>query len=673
MNLNDAEKRIKKLKAEVEHHRYLYHVLDKSEISDAALDSLKNELAELEEKYPQFVTADSPTQRVGGVALDKFVKRRHEVAQWSFNDAFTDEDIVNFDSRVKKIMGMNTDDNVEYMCELKIDGLHVVLTYEQGKLLYGATRGDGAVGEDVTHNLRTIESLPLVLRVPVDIIVEGEVYISSSDFVALNKERAHRGEELLANPRNAAAGGLRQLDPRLAKDRRLDCFLYDISRGENCVSQGEELSRLKALGFKVNKHAKLCIGINEVIKYWRDWEKHKDKENYWIDGVVVKVNKVEEQKMLGYTGKAPRFALALKFAPEQVTTVVQDIEVQVGRTGALTPVAHLKPVAVAGTTVSRATLHNADEIERLDVRVGDTVILEKAGDIIPSIVAVLPKLRTGKEKKFVMPTECPVCGSEVRKKEGAQNTTVAIFCTNKKCYAQKLRNLTHFASKVGVDIEGLGPKVVEQLVQAGLVGDAADFYSLTVGDLLPLERFAEQSAQNLIEGINSKRIIELPKFINALGIHNVGEETALALAVHFGSLDNIKKAELLDFEIVPDIGPVVAASLKNWFIDKHNTELLQKFVAQHVAVKSYKKTSHAHGAMAGQTVVITGTLQNFTRDEAKEAVRAAGGKVAESVSKKTSFVVVGEDAGSKADKAKELGVKTVDEKAFIKLLNLSKP
>lgn len=668
MTKTEAAERIEKLRREIEHHRYQYHVLDKPELTDAVWDSLKNELAKLEEQYPDLVTADSPTQRVGGKPLAKFKKITHTVAQWSFNDAFTDDDLRAFDERVKRGLSLLENVNVEYMCELKIDGLHVVLTYENGRLLHGATRGDGKVGEDVTHNLKTIESLPLTLREPVNAIVEGEVYIATPDFKRLNAERAKRGEVLFANPRNAAAGGLRQLDPKLAKERRLDCFLYDISQGESENTQEGELRRLRELGFKVNNHARLCRGVDEVRAYWREWEKKKDKENYWIDGVVVKVNKVEEQRVLGYTGKAPRFALALKFAPEQVTTVVEDIEVQVGRTGALTPVAHLRPVQVAGTTVSRATLHNEDEIRRLDVRIGDTVVLEKAGDIIPDIIQVLPKLRTGKERKFVMPKLCPVCGSAIERRVGGKEQTVALFCTNKQCYAQTLRGLAHFTSKVGVDIEGLGPKVVEQLVQAGLVGDAADFYTLTVGDVLPLERFAEQSAQKLISAIAARRVITLDKFINALGIRHVGEETALALAEHFGSVDKLKSATEQQFSEVPDIGPVVAQSLTEWFKDKQNIALLDKFAREGVVVQSHAKPKKTTGKLVGKTIVVTGTLEKFTRDEAKAAIREAGGKVAESVSKQTDYVVVGDNPGSKVDKAKKLGVEILNEEKFTSFL-----
>lgn len=668
MNKSEARERIKKLKKEIDHHRYQYHVLDNPALSDAAWDTLKNELAKLEEQFPDLITSDSPTQRIGGKPLDKFTKVRHEVAQWSFNDAFEENDLLAFDKRVKKELNLSDGVEVDYMCELKIDGLHVVLTYEDGKLKHGATRGDGKVGEDVTHNLKTIESLPLSLRESTNITVEGEVYISSKDFEKINKDREKQGLTLFANPRNAAAGGVRQLDPKLARARKLDCFLYDISLGENLPTQDDELNRLKTLGFKVNKHPKLCNGVKEVLKFWQDWEKKKDKEDYWIDGVVVKVNSVEQQQKLGYTGKAPRFALALKFAPEQVTTVVEDIEVQVGRTGALTPVAHLKPVKVAGTTVSRATLHNEDEIKRLDVRIGDTVILEKAGDIIPDIIEVLPNLRSGKEKKFSFPKKCPICGSPVERKAGGVSKTVAIYCTNKNCYAQKLRTLIHFASKVGVDIEGLGAKVVEQLFQEGLVGDAADFYTLTVGDLIPLERFAEQSAQNLIDAIQNKKQIPLDRFINALGIHHVGEETALALAQNFGSLEKIKNASSEEFERVADIGPVVAQSLATWFGDKNNQALLKKFEKEKVVIQMYNSKKTTSGKLAGKTVVVTGTLKNYSRDDAKAAIRSAGGKVAESVSKKTDYVVVGDSPGSKANKAVELGVKVLDEENFVKLL-----
>jgi len=443
MKKSTARIRVNALKKEIQHHRYLYHVFDKQEISDAALDSLKKELVDLEQQFPELLTSDSPSERIGGKPLAKFVKVKHEVAQWSFNDAFDDEEVRAFDERIKRRLKINK--HVVYVAEPKIDGLHVVLTYEQGLLKTGATRGDGIYGEDVTNNLKTIESIPLKLEKKVDVIVEGEVWLSKKRFTALNKERKKRGEALFANPRNAAAGAVRQLDPAIARSRGLDCFIYDLAQADFSLpaTQEKELALLITLGFKVNAHHKHCITIEDVIQYWKKWQKRKDKEAYWIDGIVVKVNSAVLQERLGYTGKAPRFTLALKFPADQTTTIVEDITIQIGRTGALTPVAHLKPVQLAGSTVQRATLHNEDEIKRLGIKIGDTVIIQKAGDIIPDVVEVLKKLRTGKEKVFTMPKRCPMCNHPVIRRKNK----VASYCSNVQCYAKNREQLSHVVPK----------------------------------------------------------------------------------------------------------------------------------------------------------------------------------------------------------------------------------
>ncbi|MFA7286157.1 MAG: NAD-dependent DNA ligase LigA [Patescibacteria group bacterium] len=663
---SEAKERISVLRQAIETYRYQYHVLDEAlPISDAALDSLKHELFTLESQFPDLVTPDSPTQRVGGQPMPAFRKIEHTVPQWSFADIFSPEELESFDTRVKKMLGSSA---AAYTTELKIDGLHIVLTYERGVLVSAATRGNGVVGEDVTHNVRTIASVPLTLRRPVDVVVEGEVYMKKSVFNALNKERKTRGEELFANPRNAAAGGIRQLDPRVAAERQLDAFFYDISKAVDApATQSGELETLVSLGFKVNKHFRRCTSVAAVVAYWKEWQAKREKEDYWIDGVVVKLDSVADQVQLGYTGKAPRWAVAFKFPAEQATTVVEAIVVQVGRTGVLTPVAQLRPVIVAGTTVSRATLHNEEEIKRLDVRIGDTVILEKAGDVIPDIVRVLPNLRTGREHVFVMPTQCPVCGAAVEQRLGGTKRTVGRFCMNRKCYAQNLRQNVHFASRSGVDIVGLGKKVVEQLMQENLVRDPADFFSLTAGDLEPLERFAEVSAAKLVHAIQNARRIPLARFINALGIRHVGEETAFALAERFGTFELFAAANSETLQKVADIGGVVATSIAEWLSDTTHQQLLEKFTSNDVVIVPYvsKKTG---GAFQGKTVVITGTLNTMSRDEAKAAVRSAGGKTAESVSKKTSFVVVGENPGSKAARAKSLGVPVLDETAFQRYL-----
>lgn len=667
----EAKVRVKKLRAEIEHHRYLYHVLDKVEISDAALDSLKHELAELERQFPDLITPDSPTQRIGGEPLKQFHKVKHTVPQWSFNDAFDAEEIRAFDERVRKFLGVEAKIEVAYTAELKIDGLHVVLTYRGGKFVMGATRGDGVVGEDVTMNLRTIESIPLVLREPVDVVAEGEVYMARSVLDELNRERKKRGEQLLANPRNAAAGAIRQLDPKIASERCLDVFIYDLSAGKNLPStQYDELNRLKELGFRVSKHFRRCRSIDEVIAYWEEWQKKKDKEDYWIDGVVLKLDRRDWQERLGYTGKAPRWAIAFKFPAEQATTIVEDIVVQVGRTGVLTPVAHLRPVSVMGSTISRATLHNEDEINRLGVKIGDTVIIQKAGDVIPDIVQVLPKLRTGREKEFVMPKRCPVCGSPVEKRVGGAGETVAMYCTNKKnCYAQNLERNIHFASRSALDIRGLGDKIVEKLMQNGLVQDPADFFALKKEDLLVLEGFADLAADKLLRAISAKKHPELPRFINALGIAQVGEETSLALAEHFGSLVKIADATEEKLMAVTDIGPVVAQSISEWFRDRERQRLLKKFVDYGVVPCPYRSAVGAKAVLADKKFVLTGSLETMTREEAKARIRALGGDISESVSKYTDYVVVGRDPGSKYDTAKELGLAILTEGEFIKLVS----
>ncbi len=667
MNKAEAKNRIEKLKKEINHHRYLYHVLDKQEISEAALDSLKHELYVLEQEYPEFITPDSPTQRIGGKPLDKFKKVTHRVRQWSFNDAFDEKEILDFDNRIRKILfdlGENVSSSLDYTAELKIDGLHVVLTYEKGLLVQGATRGDGKIGEDVTQNLKTIESIPLKLNRDVNIIVEGEVFMSKDIFDKLNREREKRGEPLFANPRNAAAGAIRQLDPQIAKERKLGCFIYDLSAAEDFEvpkTQAEELELLDELGFRVNKNWKHIKKIEEVFDFHKFWYEHKEKENYWIDGVVLKLNLRRWQEVVGHTGKAPRWAIAYKFPAEQVTTVVEDIRVQIGRTGALTPVAHLKPVAVAGSTVSRSTLHNQDEIDRLDVRIGDTVVIQKAGDIIPEVVSVVKGLRTGKEKKFTMPKRCPFCDSEVVRKEGE----VAYYCPSKSCFAVELRKLSHSVSKKAFDIEGLGPNKVKQLAEEGLISDLSDVFELKKGDLEILDRFGEKSADNLLQSIEKSREISLSRFIYALGIRHVGEEMAITLAKHFSTLEKIKELSKEELEAVSDVGPKVAESIFEYFRNEENLELIEKLLKAGVIIKEDGKVSKK---LDGLSFVLTGSLEKFGREEAKEAIRNLGGQMHSSVSKNTDYVIAGENPGSKLEKAQELGVKILSEEEFLKMI-----
>ncbi len=663
--------RLAKLKISIERHRYNYHVLDKPEISDEALDSLKNELVKIETEYPELITPDSPSQRVAGAPLPEFKKVAHKVPQWSFNDAFTIEDIREFDARTKRFLKGQTGKDIwpSYVCELKIDGLKIVSEYKKGLLVGAATRGDGKVGEDVTMNIRTIESVPLRLNKDVDIIVEGEVWLSKNNFEKLNKEQEKKGKPLFANPRNVAAGTIRQLDPSIVAGRRLETFTYDIaSYGETMpIKQELELKLLNDLGFKVNKYFEACRDIDEVIAFWQKWHKKKDSLDYFIDGVVVKVNEKEYQDILGFTGKAPRYGIAFKFQAEQVTTIVEDIQLQIGRTGVLTPVAHLKAVLVAGSTVSRATLHNEDEIRRLDVRVGDTVILQKAGDVIPDIVKVLTEFRTGKEKAYVFPKKVPECGGDgsIERIPGQ----AAHRCVFKNSFAVQRRRLYHFASKHAFDIDGLGPKIVDKLLDNQLISSASDIFSLKAGDLATLEGFKEKSVTNLLEAIDKARDVSLARFVISLSIPQVGEETANDLADHFKTLDNLSNASIEEMQAIDGVGDVVAESIYSWFRDEINKDAVQKLLKQ-VRIKSEggAKAKTNKQVLSGKTFVLTGTLPTLERDEAKGKIRALGGNVSSSVSAKTDYVVAGESAGSKYDKAVELGVTILDEDEFLKLL-----
>jgi DNA ligase (NAD+) len=661
-----AQERYRKLLKEINRHRYLYYVLDAPEIHDTAYDELEKELFALEARHPELTAPDSPSRRVGGAPLPEFKKKRHHVPQWSFNDVFSEKELFDFDARVKRML--KTDEKIDYVCELKIDGLKIILEYEKGVLQNAATRGDGVTGEDVTHNIKTIASVPLVLERPVDIIVEGEVWMSERALKEVNEQRKKDEEPLFANPRNAAAGSIRQLDPKIAASRKLDTFMYDVARTSEQLpeTQHEELEYLRGLGFKVNPHFKRVRSVNEIIAYWQEWQHKKKAQGYWIDGIVVKVNRRDLQERLGYTGKAPRYATAFKFPAEQVTTIVEDIVLQVGRTGVLTPVAHLRPVSVAGTTVSRATLHNEDEIRRLDVRIGDTVILQKAGDVIPDIVKVLADLRTGKEKVFTWPARVAECGGDGRIERVPGEA--AWRCVAKDSFAVRRRVLRHFASKSALNIEGLGPSTVDALLEAGLVQNFDDFFTLTEGDFLTLEGFADVSAKKIVDSIQkTAKHVPLARLITGLSIPQVGEETAILLAEEFKTVDDIADASEERLQNLNGIGEVVAREIKNWFEDKENRKMVERLkrVLRIVSEESSKK---AAGRLAGKTFVLTGTLSGFSRDEAKEKIRALGGGVSSSVSKKTSYVVAGEEAGSKLDKARELGVSILDEDEFRKLI-----
>jgi len=692
MDKLEIKKRIAKLKKEIDHHRYLYHVLDKIEISDAALDSLKNELFRLEMENPEFITPDSPTQRVGGKPLDKFIKVNHSKPMMSLFDSFSQEDMKDWQDRIAKLA---PDKTMGYYCELKLDGLAVTLKYKNGVFREGATRGDGKTGEDVTQNLKTIESIPLRLREPGEnelkkigldagqiklvktalekgeIEVRGETVMTRRVFNELNKKYKKGGKPMLANPRNGAAGSIRQLDPKLSAGRKLSFYVYSLATDFGLGSHEQEHKIAETFGFKVLKENKYCKNLPEVYKFHDYWEKNKEKMPFECDGVVVVVNNLKLWRPLGIVGKGPRYMMAYKFAAAQATTKIKEVVWQVGRTGILTPTAVLEPTKVGGVTITHATLHNMDEIGRLGLKIGDTVIIERAGDVIPKVVKVLPNLRTGEEKEIKVPRKCPMCESEVIKVPGE----VAYRCSDANCYAVNLRRLTHWVSKNAVDIEGLGPKIIEQLVKGGLVRDVGDFYTLTVGDLEPLERFAEKSADNLVKAINDRKKIDLNRFIYGLGIRHVGEESAIELTKKFGSLEKIKKVSLEEIESIYDFGNIMAKSVYEWFHNTHNLKLLEKLEKNGVKVKSRKlevvtaKAGQGSKKLEGKTFVLTGTLAGLTRDEAKVKIRELGGNVSSSVSKKTDYVVAGAEPGSKYNKAKKLGVKIIEEKDFIKMIS----
>ncbi len=673
----DLKSHVEKLRAQIDDLRYRYHVLNDPQVTDAMYDGLMDELRKIEREHPEFISPDSPTQRVAGKPLDKFEKVVHQITQWSFDDAFDEEDLKIWVERnlnyLEKETGQRPVD-LEYVCELKIDGLHMVLTYEKGRLVTAATRGDGKVGENVTQNIRTILSVPLKLKEKVDFIAEGEVWLDRKMLEKINIEREKNNEALFANPRNAAAGTIRQLDSSVVAARKLSLTTYDISAGDIPATQAQELQRLKDLGFKTDIHWKICKDLKEILAFHKDWQKKKNSQPFWIDGVVIKVNQKKYQEALGFTGKSPRWAIAFKFPAEQGTTKIKEVYVQVGRTGALTPVALMEPVKLAGSTVTHATLHNFDEIDRLGVKVGDTVVVEKAGDIIPKVVRVLEKMRTGEEKEIKRPTKCPVCGSEVggqiisKVSKAIEGNSVALYCLNKNCYAQELENIIHFVGKKGFDIDHCGEKIVEQLVDEGLLKDAADLFTLTIGDLEPLERFAQKSAQNLVEAVAKSKHISLARFINALGITHVGEETAEDLAQNFGTLTQFQKTTVEELLNMNGVGERTAESIVGYIKNKKNIEFISKLIKNGVVIKPTEK--NRGGKLIGQTFVLTGSLETMSRDEAKQKIKDLGGENSESVSKKTSYVIVGAEPGNKYEKAKKLGVKILEEKEFLEMIKI---
>ena len=670
---NDAKKRLEQLEILVAHHQKLYHEHDAPEISDEAYDALVRELRALEEVHPAYKKKNSASERVGGAPISAFKKVQHDVPQWSFGNIFSYEELIEWYKKLLRHLereGSAPRGDLSFCVEHKIDGLKVVLTYEQGVFVQGATRGDGVVGEDITENLKTIRTIPLTLTQPVDIIVGGEAWLAHSEFIRINKERKTDNEPLFANPRNAAAGSLRQLDSHITASRKLDCFVYDIERLHESsgivppTTQTEELTLLSKLGFNVNQYFAHCDDIEEIETYYKKSNTQRKKLPFEIDGIVIKVNEIRYQHILGHTSHAPRFAVAYKFPAEQVTTKVEDIVLQVGRTGALTPVAELTPVRVAGSLVSRATLHNEDQIHRLDVRVGDTVILQKAGDVIPEIVSVVKELRTGKEKKYHFPKRVDVCGGDgsIERVEGQ-----AVWrCVSRDSFEQIARKFHHFVSKKALNIDGLGPQVVNLLLEQGMVTSYADIFTLQRGDFEGLPGFKEKAIDNLLGAIKKATHVPLSKLLFGLSIDQVGEETARYLSQHFGSLDTIMNASKEDLEIIEGVGPIVAESVHTWFADSKNTKALEALL-QHIEIEIVSAEA-TQGVLWGRVVVITGTLPTLSRERAEEMVRQAGGKATSSVSNSTAFVVVGEQAGSKADKARQLGIEMIDEQEFLKRL-----
>ena len=657
---NIVKLRIRKLTEQINTLRYRYHVLDDPAVTDEIYDSLTQELLRLEKDYPQFKLKNSPTERVGGVALDKFEKITHPTRMLSLNDAFTKEDVQDWVIRVQKIL---PNEKFEYFCEVKFDGLAISLRYKQGELTVAATRGDGFVGENVTNNIRTISSVPLDLGSKKDIEIRGEVVMTKEMWKRLNEQNEKEGKPLYANTRNAAAGSIRQLDPKIMASRKLEYYAYDIAVDMDLETHEEVHVKLKELGFKTGKHQKHAKNLEEVFEFYEEIGKIRDKLPFGIDGVVVTINNLATFKRLGVIGKAPRGMIAFKFPPEQVTTVVENIYVNVGRTGKLTPVAALKPVFVGGTTVSRATLHNEDEVKRLDVKIGDTVVIQRAGDVIPDVVQVLPKMRTGKEKKFIMPKVCPVCKEPVKRRASGKEESVDWYCVNSDCPTKNLRAMEHFVS--AFDIYTIGPKILERFKDEGLINDVVDLFYLKKEDIQSLERFGEKSADNIIASIRVRKQVALPKFIYALGIPHVGEETAFDLAKKFGSIEKIMNASKEALESIHDIGEVVAFSLSDWFQNKRNRKFVERLIEAGIEVEKVKiKTT----ALSGKSIVVTGSLEKMSREETKEAIREAGANWSGSVSKNTDYVVVGSDPGSKYDKAQKLGVKIIDEKHFLELL-----
>jgi DNA ligase (NAD+) len=664
--VGDFKKRTDWLRREIRRHDYLYYIQNQPEISDQDYDKLFAELTALEAQHPEIVTPDSPTQRVAGRPLGEFATVRHAVPMLSVDNTYSAEELKAFDERVRKQLGAT---DYDYVVEHKIDGLAVSLRYVDGVLVTGATRGDGEVGDDVTANIRTIRAVPLCLMdgqsVPAVLEVRGEVYMPTKSFVALNKARAEAGETAFANPRNAAAGSLKLLDSRITATRNLSFFAYGTGEVSEALAEDhyQTLQRFKKLGLPVNPHTRRAKDIGEVIEICQSWSDRRSSLAYQIDGMVIKINRYDQREALGATGRSPRWCIAYKYPAERARTVVESIAVQVGKTGALTPVANLKAVQLAGTTVRRASLHNFDEMRRLDVRPGDTVLIEKAGEIIPQVVEVKKEFRPAGAQPFPVPKKCPNCGTEVVKDEAG----VYVRCPNPDCFGMLKERLRYFAGRDQMDIERLGVALIEQLIEAGLVKTFADIYRLKKEDLMALERMGEKSAQNVLEGIEASKTRPLWRFIAALGIRHVGGQSAEVLAAHFGSLDAMMNAGPEELQAVDQVGPVMAESVCRYFHNPRHRMVIDDLLAAGVRPQPPAPKKRT-GGLRGKTIVVTGTLQGFSRQEAEQAIRAAGGKVSGSVSKKTDFVLAGEEPGSKLRKAQELGVEVIDEERFARML-----
>lgn len=708
--------RVERLRKTIDDYRYRYHVLDDPTVTDEIYDSLMIELRKLEKDYPELKTPNSPSQRIGGEPLDKFIKVKHRLRQWSLDDAFSLEELHDWENRNLKILAKKVVDRekykklkkemTKYTVEVKIDGLKIILEYKDGMLIQAATRGDGKIGEDATENIKTIQSIPLCLSKPLTLVAVGECWLSFSELERLNKTRREKGEPELANSRNAAAGSIRQLDSKIVASRKLDSFIYDLNWLEEGqvvsnkdiifpLKQNEELEFLSELGFKVNKEFRQCNNLEAVQKMYDDWQEKRSNQEYGIDGLVLKVRYKEIQDILGYTGKSPRFAIAYKFPTEKATSVIKDIQLQVGRTGVLTPVAHLTATLIAGSVVSKATLHNEGEIKRKGIKIGDTVVIHKAGDVIPEVVEVVKKMRTGKEVNWVMPSRCPVCDGKIKKErilDNKKKNSAAYYCANPNCFAVKKEKLIHFVAKKGFNIDGMGEKIIEQLVDEGLVGSASDIFSLKQGDLEILERFAEKSAENLVKAIKESRVVDLNNFLFSLGIRHLGEESAYLITQKMFNKDSnlffkkyslekinnpmnlgdyfnrVMETKLLE---VNGLGERIIDSLVIWFESLENQKLLEelseagvKFTEESTIVTSNSEQASNDKKFLGKVFVLTGKLESMTRDEAKKLIKESGGKVASSISKNTDFLLAGSKAGSKLKKAENLGVKILAENDF---------